>query len=221
MCQSHFSANAKLPQRAEYNILPHLPLWHSHFLSDGRTPSLLMCHLWFREDNLKLKPFNCSLLREEITYLAHRISKDGLQPSSSNLEVIAECILPQTYMEVCAFCSLLGHYRMFIKGFACIAQPLSKYLAGEGASRKSVWVLLTEDALRAFKALQQVCMTVPILAFADYTKPFLLETDTSKDGLGGQCCCRSWQTGSTTPSPMAAGPLCLVRRITTQLSSSF
>ena len=27
-------------------------------------------------------------------------------------------------------------------------------------------------------------MTAPILAFADYTKPFLLETDVSKDGLG-------------------------------------
>ena len=27
-------------------------------------------------------------------------------------------------------------------------------------------------------------MTTPILTFADYMKPFLLETDTSKDGLG-------------------------------------
>ena len=27
-------------------------------------------------------------------------------------------------------------------------------------------------------------MTAPILTFADYTKPFLLETDASKDGLG-------------------------------------
>ena len=27
-------------------------------------------------------------------------------------------------------------------------------------------------------------MTAPILDFADYTKPFLLETDASKDGLG-------------------------------------
>ena len=37
----------------------------------------------------------------------------------------------------------------------------------------------------------------------------------------GQCCCRSRQMGSTTPSPMAAGPLHLMRRTTTQLSSSF
>ena len=27
-------------------------------------------------------------------------------------------------------------------------------------------------------------MSVPILAFADYTKEFLLETDASKEGLG-------------------------------------
>ena len=101
-----------------------------------------------------------------------------------NLEAITECALPQTYTEVYAFLSFLGHYKRFIKRFAHIAQPLSKYLTREGASRKSEWVSLTEDALKAYKALKQVCMTAPILAFADYTKPFLLETDASKDGLG-------------------------------------
>ena len=43
---------------------------------------------------------------------------------------------------------------------------------------------LSKDALEAFKALIQVCMTASVLAFADYTKLFLLETDVSKDGLG-------------------------------------
>ena len=38
--------------------------------------------------------------------------------------------------------------------------------------------------MKASEALKQVCMTVPILVFADYTKPFLLETNVSKDGLG-------------------------------------
>ena len=45
-------------------------------------------------------------------------------------------------------------------------------------------VSLSEGALEAFKTLKKACITAPILAFADYTKPFLLETDMSKDGLG-------------------------------------
>ena len=55
---------------------------------------------------------------------------------------------------------------------------------GEGASRKLEWVLLLEDALRALDALKQACMSAPILAFANYTKEFLLETNASKEGLG-------------------------------------
>ena len=92
--------------------------------------------------------------------------------------------LPQTYMEMHALLGLVGHSWRFIKGFAQIAQSLNDHLTGEGASRKSENVLLTEDALKAFDSLKQACMTAPVLAFADYTKPFLLEMDASKDGLG-------------------------------------
>ena len=112
------------------------------------------------------------------------MSKQGGWPSDANLKAIAECVLPQTYMEICAFLGLVGHYRQFIKGFAWITQPLNEHLAREGASRKSEWVLLLEDALEAFQAFKQSCMSSPILAFADYTKDFLLETDASKEGLG-------------------------------------
>ena len=44
---------------------------------------------------------------------------------------------------------------------------------------------LSEEALEAFKALKQACMKSPVLAFANYTKDFLLETDASREGLGG------------------------------------
>ena len=65
-----------------------------------------------------------------------------------------------------------------------IAQPLNEHLAGEGASRKTEWVSLSEDALGVLQALKQACMSAPILALVDYTKDFLLKTDTSKEGLG-------------------------------------
>ena len=122
---------------------------------------------WFREHNLELKLLKCNIFKEEITYLAIHVSKEGVQPSNSNLKAIAECTLPQTYTDVCAFLGLVGHYWRFIKGFTCIAQSHNDQLTGEGASRKSEQVSLSEDALKTFEALKQACMTAPVLAFAN------------------------------------------------------
>ena len=137
-----------------------------------------------REYNLKLKPSKCSLFKEEINYLAHKVSKAGIRPSNINVKAIAEYAPPQTYTEIRAFLGLVGHYRHFIKGFAQIAQPLNEHLARDGASRKSERVSLSEGALKAFEMLKQACMNSPVLAFTDYTKDFLLETDALKEGFG-------------------------------------
>ena len=126
----------------------------------------------------------CSLFKERINYLAYKASQQGVWPSNTNLKAIAKYVLPQTYTEIRAFLGLIGHYRWFIKGFAWIAQPLNKHLAGEGASRKLEWVSLSEEALEAFRALKQACMNSPVLAFAEYTKDFLLKMDASKEELG-------------------------------------
>ena len=77
----------------------------------------------FREHNLKLKPSKCNFFRNEITYLARQVSKDGVYPSDLNLKAITECALPQTYMEVHTFLGLVGHYRRFIKGFTHHTAP--------------------------------------------------------------------------------------------------
>ena len=145
---------------------------------------LCVIFYWLREYNLKLKQSKCSLFKERINYLAHEVSKQGVQPSDTNLKAIAEYALPQTYTKIRAFLGLIDYYRQFIKGFAWIAQPLNKHLGGEGASIKSEWVSLSEEDLEAFQALKQACMNSPVLASADYTKDFLLEMDTSKEGLG-------------------------------------
>ena len=105
---------------------------------------------WFREYNLKLKLSKCSLFKEEINYLAQQVSKEGVQPSNSNLRAIAECAPPQTYMVSWAFLCLVGHYQWFIKGFLHIAQLLNRLLSGEGASRKSKMGVSTERCPEGF-----------------------------------------------------------------------
>ena len=59
--------------------------------------------------------------------------------------------------------------------------------------------------MEAFRALKQACMTAPILVFADYTKPFLLVTDASKDGLG-VVLSQKQADGWYHPLPVAAEP---------------
>ena len=43
---------------------------------------------------------------------------------------------------------------------------------------------LLPAAVVAFQELKLKCMTAPVLAFAEFHKPFLLETDASQEGLG-------------------------------------
>ena len=89
--------------------------------------------------------------------------------------------MPKTYTQVCTFCRLAGHYRRFIKGFANIACPLYDVL---GKEVKMGLVDIPPEAQKAVNILEGKVQSVPILVFPDFDKPFLLETDASKEGLG-------------------------------------
>ena len=137
-----------------------------------------------REHGLKLKPSKCDVFKSEINYLAHHVSWKGVLPSKQNLKSIAQCPPPDTYTEVKSFVGLVGHYRCFIKGFAKIAVPLYDLTSGDNKDKKSEHVDLSQDAREAFDCLKAACLQAPILAFPDFNKPFLLETDASRRGLG-------------------------------------
>ena len=138
----------------------------------------------FREHGLKLKPSKCEVFRTEINYLAHQVSKRGVLPSKKDLEAIAQCLPPDTYAKVKSFVGLVGHYRHFIKGFTNIATPLYNLTSGENKDKKSEHLDLPQEAHEAFDHLKAACLQAPILAFSDFDKPFLLETDASGKGLG-------------------------------------
>ena len=89
--------------------------------------------------------------------------------------------MPETYMQVCAFCRLVGQYWRFIKGFASIAHPLYDML---GKEVKMGLVDLPPEMWEAVDLLKRKVQSTSILVFPDFDNPFLLETDASKEGLG-------------------------------------
>ena len=135
----------------------------------------------FRQFNLKLKPSKCSFFQSKIMYLAHHISQRGILPSRENVRAVQEFPMPETYMQVRTFCGLAGHYRRFIKGFTNIAHPLYDVL---GKEVKMGPVDLPPEAREAVNVLKGKVQSAPVLVFPDFNKPFLLETDASKKGLG-------------------------------------
>ena len=138
----------------------------------------------FLKHGLKLKPSKCHFLQDEITFLGHEILADGMRPGTANLKAIAEMPLPKTYTQVWHFTGMTGFFRRFIKGYSKIAKPLNDLLEGEASKLKNEDLELTPEALQAFEDLKKKCMTAPVLAFADFKKPFWLETDASGEGLG-------------------------------------
>ena len=44
--------------------------------------------------------------------------------------------------------------------------------------------MVTENMLGAFDTLKKSCLEAPVLDFADFNKPFLMENNASRLGLG-------------------------------------
>ena len=138
----------------------------------------------FREHGMKLKPSKCPFVWKEIAFLGHKVSEEGMKPGNDSLKGIAEMAPPANYTEIRRFLGVTGFFRHFIKNYAQIARPLNDLLEGKGSKWKAQPVDLPPEALEAFNTLKMKCMTAPVLTFADFQKPFLLETDASSCGLG-------------------------------------
>ena len=87
------------------------------------------------------------------------------------------------YRIVRSFLGITGYYRKFIQGYAKIASPLFGLIGGKRGSRDPPFVW-TDKCDVAFQTLISKLTSAPILAYADYKLPFVVQTDASLDGLG-------------------------------------
>ncbi|XP_070819607.1 uncharacterized protein [Chaetodon trifascialis] len=135
---------------------------------------------------LKLRPEKCQLFQKQVKFFGHVVSSQVVSPDSDKVAAVAGWQPPGTVRQVRAFLGFVGYYRRFIRGFSKIAKPLNELLAGTGCSRgrRSPSVQWTDQCEAAFQQLKRELLQAPILAYADYTLPFIIYTDASNCGLG-------------------------------------
>ena len=86
--------------------------------------------------------------------------------------------------DVRGFLGFTNYYQRFIRGYAKVPKPLNSLISGDNANRKKALVNWTDECQVASEKLKDLCTSTPILAYADYKKPFQLQTDASDLGLG-------------------------------------
>ena len=144
-----------------------------------------------REHGLKIEAKKCQFFRPKVTYLGHVVSADGVATDPAKTEAVTNWPKPKTLKDLRSFLGFASYYRRFVPHFAQIAKPLhelvSKLYAGgkNGKQRnKSVEGGWTQECQEAFEKLKRALTNPPVLAYPLYTKPFIVETDASNDGLG-------------------------------------
>ena len=126
----------------------------------------------------------CELVKQELIYLGHVVSKNGIQTDAKRLEAIHMWPVPTNVTEVRSFLGFTNYYQRFIKKYAQVVKPLNKLILGGNASKKQNSIKWDSECQHAFDNLKELFTTTPILAYADFAKPFKLHTNESVLGLG-------------------------------------
>jgi len=128
--------------------------------------------------NLLLKASKCRLFREEVNFLGHVISANGIAADPSKIDAVRQWPRPKNLTELRSFIGLYSYYRKFVAGFATLAKPLL-FLTTKG--QPFIW---GEEHEESFLTLKARLIESPVLASPNDEGEYVLDTDASQYGLG-------------------------------------
>ena len=135
---------------------------------------------------LKFKPNKCAFFKDCIAYLGHIVSNEGIEVDPSKITAIQKWPRPKTVTDVRSFLGFTNYYRKFMHRYAQISKPLNDLTSGENAKRKiKMWNGLMNT--ESFDRLKNLSTSSPVLAYANYKKPFIVYTDTSEEAWEQFC----------------------------------
>jgi len=142
-----------------------------------------MKYLWIilkilKEKELYAKLSKCEFWLDEVTFLGHVVSAEGVKVDPSKIQTVVEWRPPKSPTEVRSFLGLAGYYRRFGRGFSIIASPLTKLL------QKEVKFIWDDKCQESFETLKSLLTQAPILTLPIEGKEYVVYSDASHNGLG-------------------------------------
>ena len=128
-------------------------------------------------NKLYAKSSKCKFACHEVKYLRHVITGVGVHTDPKKTTNMQQWSTPTDLKSLRGFLGLIGYYRKFVKGYRQIATPLTALLKKDAF----FW---SEEVEQAFQQLKATMVQPLVLTLPNFDKPFGIEYDASRKGLG-------------------------------------
>ena len=160
----------------------HSPDLESHFKHLDQTLAA------YQEAGLKLGPDKCNFFSDNIEYLGHKISAEGIEPTPDHLQALKQWKLPRFKTEARAFLGTANYYRDHIKDFAALAKPWTDVMGKTTPDQESTQLVVDQEMEKSFEGIKKALLSSPVLGFPYFkghrAGQFILDTDFSQTQIG-------------------------------------
>ena len=131
-----------------------------------------------REHGLQAKLSKCKFMQQELKFLGHILTAEGVKPDPGKVQTLLDWPFPDTALGMQQFLGLANYFRKFIPDYSRIASPLYEL------TKKGVQFQKGEEAEQSFEAVKQLLTSPPLLAYPNPDLPYELISDASVAGCG-------------------------------------
>lgn len=115
---------------------------------------------------------------QEIKFLGHIVSSDGVKPDPDKVDVLKKMKPPNNVEELKKFLGMITYLSKFIPNFSELTAPLREL------QKKEIAWCWDDTRQEAFKILVEALDKDSLLRYFDVKKPVVLQTDASKHSVG-------------------------------------
>ncbi|XP_075539783.1 uncharacterized protein LOC142574626 [Dermacentor variabilis] len=130
------------------------------------------------ERGVRVKKEKCAFFQNELCYLGHKISAEGIAASPDKIEAVIKAAAPTTKQQLQSFLGVVNYYGKFVPNLSTVANPLYRLL-----QKDTSWCW--DDRCRAaFEQIKTMLSSPQVLAHYDPDRPLKLACDASQYGVG-------------------------------------
>ena len=130
------------------------------------------------ERNIKLNPKKLQLIKQEVPYIGHVLTPDGLKPDPSKVKAIVAMPTPSGKKALQRLLGMITYLAKFLPTLSDMTEPLRCLLD------KDVQWHWNDTHEKSWKQVKQLITREPVLKYFDPSKEVTLQCDASESGLG-------------------------------------